>query len=252
MTLLELTDVQATYGTALALRNISFAVRSQEAVALLGRNGMGKTSTMRCLMRFREPHVSAGSILLEGTDVSTLKPFDVARRGLGYVPQGRRVFRSLTVLENLKVVRQGQHDFDAPKWTVDRVLELFPQLGRRQTSFAGRLSGGEQQMLAIGRALMGNPMALLLDEPSEGLAPAIVDDVIASLRDVHRLGVTLLLAEQDLSLAAALCDRFVIVDNGETVMDVDRDTFLASNDLQGALLGLGTSGHEGLLGGEDE
>ena len=107
-------------------------------------------------------------------------------------------------------------------------------------------------MLAIGRALMGNPTALLLDEPSEGLAPAIVDDVIASLRDVHRLGVTLLLAEQDLSLAAALCDRFVIVDNGETVMDVDRDTFLASDDLQGALLGLGTSSHEGLLEGEDE
>ncbi len=184
--------------------------------------------------------------MVGGSDVTRLRSFDVARRGLGYVPQGRRVFKSLTVLENLRVVRQGRPKGDSPSWTAEKVLELFPQLAERRSSLAGRLSGGEQQMLAIGRALMGNPVALLLDEPSEGLAPAVIDHVISALRDIHRLGVTLLLAEQDLSLAAAICDRFVIVDHGETVMDVYRDTFLARDDLQQSLLGLGTS----KLGGE--
>lgn len=245
MSLLEVSELKADYGTARALHDISFAVGSREAVALLGRNGMGKSSTMRCLMRFREPHISAGTITLEGRDVTRLHSFDLAHRGLGYVPQGRRVFKSLTVLENLRVVRQGRPKGDSPPWTVEKVLELFPQLAKRQGSLAGRLSGGEQQMLAIGRALMGNPVALLLDEPSEGLAPAVIDDVVDALRDIHRLGVTILLAEQDLSLASAICDRFVIVDHGETVMDVDRDTFLASDELQQSLLGLGTSQLEG-------
>lgn len=245
MTILELSHLQAEYGTARALHDISLTVQPREAVALLGRNGMGKTSTMRCLMRFREPHISAGSILLQGRDVTTLHSFDVARRGLGYVPQGRRIFKSLTVLETLRVVRPGQPKGDTPPWNVEKVLELFPQLGRRRGSSAGRLSGGEQQMLAIGRALMGNPIALLLDEPSEGLAPAVIDDVVACLRDVHRAGVTVLLAEQDLSLAAAVCDRFVIVDHGETVMDVDRDTFLAREDLKESLLGLGAAQLDG-------
>lgn len=239
MSLLALDSVKAAYGTALALHDMTFAIDDGEAVALLGRNGMGKTSTMRCIMRLRDPHIVGGSLRLEGHDIAASNAVDAARAGLGYVPQGRRVFRSLTATENLEVGAANRRGAQ-PRWTKEGVFELFPQLASRARSFAGRLSGGEQQMLAIGRALMSDPKILLLDEPSEGLAPAVVDDVLAALRNIHAEGVTILLAEQDLALAAALCERFVVVDTGSTVLDVDRESFLANDDLQASLLGLGT------------
>ena len=237
--MLALNGVCASYGTADTLRDVTFTVGAGESVALLGRNGMGKTSTLRALMGMRSPGLVSGEITLDGATLSRRPAYEVARRGLGYVPQGRRIFGSLTVLENLHIAQKQGAGRKGRAWTVERVCELFPHLQRRRGVLGGRLSGGEQQMLAIGRALMTGPSVLVLDEPSEGLAPAMVHEVLRAVVELHREGMTVLIAEQNLALAAEVASRFVVLENGAVAIDTDRESFLADPALQARLLGVG-------------
>ena len=241
MTTLSVESLSASYGAARTLHDITFSVSAGESVALLGRNGMGKTSTLRALMGLASPTVTSGSVTLGDKALSAIPAYQVARLGLGYVPQGRRVFPSLTVLENLSTASGKKRSASgAPQWDINRVLDIFPQLQARKQTRAGRLSGGEQQMLAIGRALVGNPTVLLLDEPSEGLAPAVVQEVVRILHDLRETGLTILLAEQNLALAAEITDRFVILENGTVAAQLKKQEFLGDHALQSSLLGLGS------------
>jgi branched-chain amino acid transport system ATP-binding protein len=209
--MLELESVHAHYGRAHILHGVSFSLARGEVVALMGRNGAGKTTTLKCIMGLLRP--SEGRILLDGADIAGARPFVIARAGLGYVPEERRIFPGLTVLENLEVGRQPPRE-GVPQWTLERLLALFPNLAERRRVEGGRLSGGEQQMLTIARTLMGNPRAILLDEPSEGLAPVIVQQMAATVRELKREGLSVLLSEQNLHFANAVADRALIIEQG--------------------------------------
>jgi branched-chain amino acid transport system ATP-binding protein len=209
---------------------LSLEVRNGEVLSVLGRNGMGKTTLVRSIAGMRPPEVRSGSITFTGKELTELESFEVARLGIGLVPQGRHVFGSLSVVENLEVIARPAQNGAEP-WTVSRVFEFFPRLGERKTSLARTLSGGEQQMLAIGRALMTNPVMLLMDEPSEGLAPIIlgaIRDRLLALKGPH---LSILLVEQNLGLALALADRIVIMgahgqivwEGGPAELDADED-----------------------------
>ena len=211
---LALQDVHAHYGRSHVLHGISLTLRRGSLLALLGRNGAGKSTTMLAIAGLLRP--SAGSIRLEGRAIETLAPEAIARSGVRLVPQGRRVFPSLSVQENLAVAAQRRGN-ERP-WTVERVFELFPQLKPRHRQRAGTLSGGEQQMLAIGRALMGNPEVLLLDEPSEGLAPLIVAEVVAGIARLKAEGLSIVLVEQNFKLAMELADDIVVLNTGAVAM----------------------------------
>ena len=203
LTMLDVRDLHAGYATARVLQGATLRVDARQVVALLGRNGMGKTTLLRAISGLRPPHVASGSIRFEGHDLAGHASHEVARRGLSLVPQGRRVFRSLSVVENLRVAARPADG----GWSVERVFELFPRLAERPRQAAATLSGGEQQMLAIGRSLMTNPRLLLMDEPSEGLSPQMRDllaDRIGRLRDD---GQAVLIAEQNVDLALAVADR---------------------------------------------
>jgi len=208
---LTLTDVHAFYGDSHILHGISFALQAGNVLALLGRNGSGKTTCISTIIGFLKP--KGGEIKLFGESIEGLSPERISHSGIGLVPQGRRVFPSLTVRENLVVAQQRQ-DKTATPWSVDRVYEMFPRLGERHAQLAGTLSGGELQMLAIGRALMGNPRVLLLDEPSEGLAPLIVAEVGRTIRRLKEEGQSIVLVEQNLKLALEVADRAVILNTG--------------------------------------
>jgi branched-chain amino acid transport system ATP-binding protein len=215
---LVLEGVDALYEDSHVLHRVSFALRRGRVLALLGRNGAGKTTCMNCIIGFLPPR--AGDIRLFGESVAGLPPETIARKGVGLVPQGRRVFPTLTVRENLMVARQDRSD--APQaWTLDRALELFPRLKDRQRQLAGSLSGGEQQMLAISRALMGNPRVLLMDEPSEGLAPFIVAEVGRTIRRLKDEGQSIVLVEQNAKLALDLADDVVLLNTGRVVFSGD-------------------------------
>jgi branched-chain amino acid transport system ATP-binding protein len=209
--MLEVDDLAAGYATGAVLRGVSLRLAEGELLALLGRNGMGKTTLLRAIAGLRPPRLRRGSIRVAGEDVSTLPSYQVARRGVSLVPQGRRVFGSLTVEENLHIAaRPGD-------WDLDGVWELFPRLVERRGQPAATLSGGEQQMLAIGRSLMTNPRLLLMDEPSEGLAPAVLDLITDRLGQIRGQGQAVLLAEQNVDLALALADRVCILGEAGTV-----------------------------------
>jgi len=211
-------SVDAYYGDSHVLHGIGFALQAGRLLGLLGRNGAGKTTCMATIMGFLKPR--RGTIGLFGEEVAGLAPETIARKGICLVPQGRRVFRSLTVRENLDVARQsraqGTREGTRP-WTLDRVFELFPRLKERHAQLAGSLSGGEQQMLAIGRALMGNPRVLLMDEPSEGLAPQIVQEVGRTIAQLKAEGLSIVLVEQNIKLTLELADDVVIVNTGAVV-----------------------------------
>jgi branched-chain amino acid transport system ATP-binding protein len=231
---LRLEGVDSYYGDSHVLHDVGFGVPERGLLALLGRNGAGKTTCLGSIIGFVPP--ARGSILLFGEAIERRPPEAVARRGVGLVPQGRRIFRSLTVKENLAVAaRRGAAENGDGGWTLDRVFELFPRLGERQNQTAGLLSGGEQQMLAFGRALVGNPRVLLLDEPSEGLAPQIVEEVAAALRRLKESGLSILLVEQNTKLALGLADRVVVLNTGRVVYDgpadaiKDDDAFLSQH-----------------------
>lgn len=210
MALLELHDVDAYYGDSHVLRGVSFSVEEGEVVGLLGRNGAGKTTTLLTLMGYVRARY--GAIAFRGKPLLGLHPYRVARRGIGFVPQERRIFPSLTVRENLTI---GQRRNGSGRWSVEDVWNLFPNLYARQKNLGGHLSGGEQQMLAIARALMVDPALLLLDEPSEGLAPLVVQKIVRVLHEVKGKGLTILLIEQNLSTALKLADRHYVLSKGE-------------------------------------
>jgi branched-chain amino acid transport system ATP-binding protein len=208
---LELRNLNAGYGKAQVLFDFALSLRAGEVVALLGRNGAGKSTALKATMGLLP--VLSGEILLDGQALQNLEPFTIARLGLGYVPEDRRIFTDLSVLENLEVGRQAART-GAPLWSADKLFGLFPNLGRMRDRRGGSMSGGEQQMLAIARTLMGNPRALLLDEPFEGLAPLIVEGIAVAIRELRREGLSVLLCEQNLRHARRVADAACIIEKG--------------------------------------
>ena len=231
--LLEVTDVEVKYGNIAALKGISFSVRRGEIVALLGANGAGKTTTQKTVSGMMRP--SSGAITLGGKRIDGIPAHELIRLGVCHVPEGRHVFPRMTVSENLdmgafRFKRVDQSD-------LERVLTLFPRLKERYKQQAGTLSGGEQQMLAIGRALMGKPTLLLLDEPSMGLAPLIVAQIFDIVREINESGVTVLLVEQNAAQALSLADRGYVLETGEIVLTGTGQALLADDRIRAAYLG---------------
>jgi len=208
--LLELKDVHTAYGLSRVLFGISLDVNEGECVCLLGRNGVGKTTTMRSVMGLTPPRT--GQVRFKSRDITGWPPYRVARAGIGLVPEDRRIFAELSVWENLDVARRAAGR--PGRWTVDAVFELFPVLANLRDRQGGFLSGGEQQMLTIARTLMGNPELLLLDEPSEGLAPLVVDSLLTKVGELKAQGLTILLAEQGVDFSLALADRVYVLEKG--------------------------------------
>jgi branched-chain amino acid transport system ATP-binding protein len=213
---LSIAEVDAYYGDSHVLHRVSFACGEGRLVGLLGRNGAGKTTSINVVMGLLRPR--RGSVAVYGTPVAGRPPEAIANLGVALVPQGRRIFRSLTVRENLNVAARRPKVRPQNLWALDRVFDTFPRLAERREQYAGTLSGGEQQMLAIGRALMGNPRLLLLDEPSEGLAPQIVAEVMATVRRLKEQGLSILLVEQNAKLAFDVADDIVILNSGRVVV----------------------------------
>jgi len=232
--MLEVRALQAGYGAATILFDVSFDVRDGEAVALLGRNGAGKSTTLKAIAGLLK--ASRGEILLDGRRIDGAPSYRIARAGLGFVPEGRRIFTDLTVEQNLEVGRRGMHD-GAP-WTPQRAFSMFPTLAELKHRRGGQISGGEQQMLAIARTLMGNPRLLLLDEPGEGLAPLVVEQLAKVLRELKRDGVTILLAEQSLVLASAIADRACVLESGQVRFTGPYAKFTADPQARAEYLGL--------------
>ncbi len=230
---LSVDGLNAWYGQAQILHGVGLDVGPGEIVALLGRNGAGKTTTLRAIMGLVRR--SARQLGFRGADIGPMPPFAIARRGLGYVPEDRRIFTDLTVDENLETGRQPPRP-GAPQWTPERLFELFPNLGRMRDRPGGAMSGGEQQMLAIARTLMGNPHMVLLDEPAEGLAPRIVEDMAAALLALKREGLSLLVAEQNLNFARLLADRAHVLAGGESRFSGTMAELDADPDARDALL----------------
>lgn len=215
--MLEAENVHSYYGGAHVLQGVSMQVPDGKLVALLGRNGVGKTSFIRSVVGMNPPDVREGSIRYNGNELRGVPSYRIAQKGIGLVPQGRRVFRSLTVVENLTMAQRGGAATNGQAWNLDRIFSAFPRLAERRSSRGGELSGGEQQMLAIGRALMTNPLLLVMDEPSEGLAPLIVQQLRDQLITLKQGGLSMLLVEQQLGLALAVADEVYILDRGMVV-----------------------------------
>ena len=232
---LSLAGVDALYGESHVLHGVSFSLNAGWVLALLGRNGAGKTTCMNAIIGFLPPR--RGDVRLFGTPIGRLTPEIISRKGVGFVPQGRRIFPTLTVRENLIVSSQSRPGLSAP-WTLERVIGLFPKLRERVQQVAGSLSGGEQQMLAFGRALMGNPRVLLMDEPSEGLAPLIVAEVGRTIVRLKQEGQSILLVEQNVKLALDLADDVVILNTGRVAFSGSVDRVRNDPDLVTQHLGV--------------
>ena len=216
--LLVVEELHAHYGKSHILHGVSLQIDAGEIVCLLGRNGVGKSTTLKSIMGLVRP--SRGRVLFKGSSIEGLPPYRVARLGLGYVPEERRIFPTITVRENLLMGikgRQARNGAGRDRWTLERVYEFFPRLKERERQRAGTLSGGEQQMLTMGRTLMGNPDLLLVDEPTEGLAPMIVEQVERILHAVHGSGTPVLLVEQSMETALALAERVYVMSKGQIV-----------------------------------
>lgn len=212
--MLEVADVHSFYGEAHVLHGVSLTVRDREVVALLGRNGMGKTTLIRSVMGLSPPTLRGGTVVWRGTDLRALKPHEIAGRKIALVPQGRRLFASLTVTEHLTMLKPARAK---EGWTLERVLSLFPRLAERRNHRGSELSGGERQMLAVGRALMIDPQLLLMDEPSEGLAPVMVQHLESIITELKQSGLAILLVEQNLYSALAVADRVYVLETGRVV-----------------------------------
>ncbi|MEJ8839861.1 ABC transporter ATP-binding protein [Ramlibacter sp. AN1133] len=234
--MLEVDAIHASYGAARVLFGISLAVYPGEAVALAGRNGMGKTTTLRSVLGILRP--SAGAIRFGGRAIDRMAPNEVVQTGIGYVPEGRQIFRGLTVRENLQVAAIRRKTNAAPVWDLDAVLELFPVLRQRLRHDGQALSGGEQQMLAIGRALMTNPALLILDEATEGLAPLVRGEIWRVLGRLKSLGQSLLLVDKHLASAAGVADRHYVIEKGRDAWQGTSAELAADVDLQRRLLGV--------------
>ena len=214
--MLEVEGIHSFYGKAEILRGLSFRIARGEVVALLGRNGAGKSTTMKSVMQLVRPRT--GRVMFQDRDLVGAPAFRVAQSGIGYVPEARRIFTDLTVMENLEVGRQPRRE-GAPEWTVEQLFDIFPNLAERRTNRGKHMSGGEQQMLTIARTLMGNPMLLLLDEPSEGIAPVIVEEMAETILKLKSEGLTVVISEQNLHFARAVADRAIIIEGGEKKFD---------------------------------
>ncbi len=214
---LAVEHLNAWYGAAQILYDVAFTVGRGEVVALMGRNGAGKSTTMKAVMGLMPRR--SGTVVVNGRDVSMLRPFEIARLGLGFVPEDRRIFSELTVAENLDAGRQPQRVFSdgtpAPAWTPEILFKLFPNLAELRHRPGGRMSGGEQQMLTIARTLMGNPLVVLLDEPSEGIAPVIVEKIADTILDLKKRGLSILLSEQNVGFAQIVSDRAYMLEKGQ-------------------------------------
>ncbi|MAF08717.1 MAG: ABC transporter ATP-binding protein [Acidiferrobacteraceae bacterium] len=223
--MLEVCGINSFYGGAHILHNVSLKVSAGEVVALLGRNGAGKTTTMKSINGLVRPR--SGSITFAGFETTNLPSYRIYRLGLGYVPEERRIFSDLTVLENLEVGRRTAKG-DGHAWRVDTLFELFPNLAERRHNSGAQLSGGEQQMLTIARTLMGNPKMILLDEPSEGIAPVIVEKMAETILELKNTGLTVVISEQNLYFAKLLSDRAYVIESGEiryegSITDLEAD-----------------------------
>jgi branched-chain amino acid transport system ATP-binding protein len=234
-TLLNVEKINTFYGKSHILHDVSFKVKQGELVALLGLNGAGKTTTMRSILGLTRP--ANGSITLDGVEIAGWSPYRVAKLGVGYVPEGRRMFPSLTVLENLQLAESGRKG----EWSIARVLEHLPKLKELAKRKAGRLSGGEQEMLAIGRALVSNPRLMLVDDPSQGLAPIIIEEVYRILVELRSHGVSIVLVEQNALLALRIADRAYCMDAGRMIYDGSASELLADQKRVADLMGLTTA-----------
>ena len=230
--ILSLNEVHAHYGKSHVLQGVSLHVNSGELVTLLGRNGAGKTTTLKTIVGVLRP--SQGTVRLYGHELQGLAPHSIARQGACLVPEHRGIFKLLTVEENL-LLGQRRHS----PWQLDDIYRIFPRLKERRKNGGAQLSGGEQQMLAIGRALMNDPKLLMLDEPVEGLAPVIVEEIVAQLKVIKAEGVSILLVEQNLEVCTQLADRHLILEQGRIVYEADNTTFLADTEVKDRYLGVG-------------
>lgn len=227
--LLSVRNLHAFYGKAHILHGVSFDMQAGDVVALVGRNGAGKSTTMKAVMGLVPP--AEGTVSFAGTQIRGREPFEIARLGLGYVPEERRIFSELTVMENL-AVGERPHRPDAPRWTPDALFQLFPNLGRMQDRPGGQMSGGEQQMLTIARTLMGNPRLVLLDEPSEGLAPVIIEEMAKAIVKLREQGLTVLISEQNLHFARLVADRALVMEKGFIRFDGTMDALMADASIR--------------------
>jgi branched-chain amino acid transport system ATP-binding protein len=231
--LLRVEGLNAYYGSAHVLDGVSFELSDERPVAVIGRNGMGKTSLCAAIMSITPPHAS-GSVRFRGEELIGRPSYKIAKRGIGYVPQGRRLFPSLSVEEHLRMV-SGR---DGGGWTIRRVYELFPRLGERRRNGGAQLSGGEQQMLAIARALLLNPKLLIMDEPSEGLAPTVIEQLIETCKTLEQEGVAILLIEQNLGVATSLAERQLVMVAGSIAVETTAEKLLADPEAQRRFLGV--------------
>lgn len=237
--MLEIRDVHSYHGNAWVLHGVSLSVPARGIVALLGRNGMGKTTLIRSVMGLTPPAVRRGEIEYRGAALRGLPPHEIARKGIGLVPQGRRLFASLTVVEHLAICPpRPDRDGSRPSWTVERILELFPRLGERRNHRGNQLSGGERQMLAIARALRSDPDLLLMDEPTEGLAPVMVQHVEETLLALKAAGLAVLLVEQNLRSALEVADTAYVLETGRVVYSGTAKSLAADKETMHRYLGV--------------
>ena len=237
--LLQVQGLNAWYGAAQILFDVSLQVGRGEVVALMGRNGAGKSTTLKAVMGMV---ARRGSVQFLGHDIARREPHDIARLGLGYVPEERRIFTDLSVMDNLEVGRQRPRRWPdgtaAPEWTPEKLFALFPNLGEMPQRPGGRMSGGEQQMLTVARTLMGQPLLVLLDEPSEGVAPLIVQQMARTIRALKAQGVSVLLSEQNLPFAEAVADRAYLIEQGQVVHEGRMADVVANPDVRKNCLGV--------------
>lgn len=235
MALLEVNNLEVRYGVITALKGISFEVNEGEIVTLIGANGAGKTTTMQSIIGLIPSH--AGSIIYNGTDITKMPCHKIVHLGMSQVPEGRRVFQELTVYENLVMGGYSIKNNSNFKDDVDKIYERFPRLAERKNQIAGTLSGGEQQMLAMGRAMMSHPKLLMLDEPSMGLSPLLVDEVFEIIKDFNKDGTTVLLVEQNAGKSLAISDRAYVLENGQIVLSGTGKELMSSEEVKKAYLG---------------
>ncbi|UCE34943.1 MAG: ABC transporter ATP-binding protein [Deltaproteobacteria bacterium] len=230
--LLEVHEIHSYYEKSHILHGVSLKLEKGELVCLLGRNGVGKSTTLKSVMGIVQPR--EGSVLFSGQELIGKEPYQISRMGIGFVPEDRRIFRSLTANENLLmgIKREKNEASSKQGWTIQKVYEAFPQLKERKNSKGAHLSGGEQQMLTVARTLMGNPELMLIDEPTEGLAPLIMKDVLNMLSAIRESGVAILMVEQNFKAAIKIADRFYIMSKGQVVFEGDGPTLLAAEDVR--------------------
>lgn len=235
MAMLEVKDIQVAYGVILAIKGVSFHVDKGEVIALIGANGAGKTTILHTVSGLITP--KSGSVIFEGKDITKIPGHKIVSMGMAHVPEGRRVFAQLTVLQNLKMGAYTRKDKEEIQQTLEMVFERFPRLKERQNQLAGTLSGGEQQMLAMGRALMSHPSIILMDEPSMGLSPIFVNEIFDIIQEVSKSGTTVLLVEQNAKKALSIADRAYVLETGKIVLEGKAAELLENDAIKKAYLG---------------